>query len=127
MAGRIDLWIATMGGNVANVRAGKVRALAVSGADRAEQLPDIPTFKEQGIDLVEPTTWFGIFAPRGTPKEVAAKVNAEVNRILQEPDLKERGRTLGYTLYGGPPDRLAAHLKAEIAKWADAARRTPLK
>jgi tripartite-type tricarboxylate transporter receptor subunit TctC len=127
MAGRITMWIATMGGNVANVKAGKVRALAVSGEARAEQLPEVPSFKEQGIDLVEPTTWFGIFAPKGTPKEIVAKINAEVNRILQEPDFKERGRTLGYILYGGSPERLDTHLKGEIAKWADAAKRTPLR
>lgn len=126
MAGRIPMWIATLGGHLGNIKAGKVRALAVSGTSRAGQLPDVPTFQEAGVPLVDESTWFGIFAPRGTPKEIVDQINADVGRILQTPDMKERAATLGYRLLGGPPERLDAHLKSEIAKWADVAKRTSL-
>jgi tripartite-type tricarboxylate transporter receptor subunit TctC len=126
MSGRVTMWISTLGGHLGNIKAGKVRALAVSGPERAEQLPEVPTFKEQGIPLVEPSTWFGIFVPKGTPPEIIAKINADVGRILEEPDMRERAKALGYTLYGGAPERLGVMLRSEIAKWADIAKKTDL-
>ena len=126
MTGRISLWLATLGGALGNVQAGKVRALAVSGQGRAEALPDVATFKEQGVAMEEESTWFAFFAPKGTPGEIVAKVNREVERILALPDVKARGVTLGYRFIGGPPDKLAAFLKAETAKWAEVAKSAEL-
>ena len=68
MSGRISVWIVTLGGHLGNITSGKVRALAVSGESRAEQLPDVPTFKEIGVPFVAETSWYGIFAPKGTPQ-----------------------------------------------------------
>jgi tripartite-type tricarboxylate transporter receptor subunit TctC len=126
MAGRISLWLATLGGALGNVQAGKVRALAVSGQERTAALPDVPTFKEQGVAMEEESTWFAFFAPKGTPREIVAKVNRDVERILALPDVKARGVTLGYRFIGGPPEKLAAFLKAEIAKWAEVAKNADL-
>ena len=126
MSGRISLWLATLGGALGNVQAGKLRALAVSGHARAEALPDVPTFKEQGVAMEEESTWFGFFLPKGTPKDIVAKVNADMERILALPDVKARGVTLGYRYVGGPPDKLGAFLKSETAKWADLAKRAGL-
>jgi len=126
MSGRIALWLATLGGALGNVEAGKVRALAVSGRERAGALPDVPTFKEQGVAMEEESSWFAFFAPKGTPGEVIAKVNADVERVLAMPDVKARGVTLGYRYIGGPPDKLTAFLKAEIAKWAEVAKSADL-
>jgi tripartite-type tricarboxylate transporter receptor subunit TctC len=126
MSGRIALWLATLGGALGNVEAGKVRALAVSGKERAGALPNVPTFKEEGVAMEEESSWFAFFVPKGTPREVIAKVNADVERILAMPDVKARGVTLGYRYIGGPPDKLAAFLKAEIAKWAEVAKSADL-
>src|SRR5262245_33180041 len=126
MTGRISLWLATLGGALGNVQAGKVRALAVSGQARTEALPDIPTFKEQGVAMEEESSWFAFFAPKGTPREVIARVNRDVERILIQPDVKARGVTLGYRYIGGPPEKLSAFLKSEIAKWAEVAKSAEL-
>ena len=117
MSGRISLWLATLGGALGNIQAGKVRALAVSGSARAEALPDVPTFKEQGVAMEEESTWFAFFAPKGTPKDIVAKVNKDVESILTLPDVKERSVTLGYRFIGGSPEKLATFLKNETAKW----------
>jgi tripartite-type tricarboxylate transporter receptor subunit TctC len=122
MSGRISLWLSTLGGALGNVQAGKVRALAVSGHARAEALPDVPTFKEAGVAMEEESTWFAFFAPKGTPKDIVAKVNRDVARVLTLPDVKERAVTLGYRFVGGSPDALGAFLKSEIAKWAAVAK-----
>jgi tripartite-type tricarboxylate transporter receptor subunit TctC len=118
MSGRISVWIVTLGGHLGNITSGKVRALAVSGETRAEQLPDVPTFKEIGVPFVAETSWYGIFAPRGTPQAIVDKVNRDVNTVLTLPDVKARGATLGYRFAGGPPERLGTLLKSEIEKWA---------
>jgi tripartite-type tricarboxylate transporter receptor subunit TctC len=126
ISGRLAVFLPTLGGHLGNVKAGRVRALAVSGPTRAAELPDVPTFKELGISFVDETSWYGIFAPRGTPKEVIAKVNRDVNKVLTSADMKARSATLGYRLLGGPPEALGAFLKSEIAKWAEVARSASL-
>jgi tripartite-type tricarboxylate transporter receptor subunit TctC len=122
IAGRTSLWITTLGGAVGNIQAGKMRALAVSGRERAAQLPDVPTFQELGIGFVDETSWYALFAPRGTPKEIVGKINADMTRILAQGDMQSRADTLGFRLIGGDADALAAMLKAEIAKWAHVAK-----
>jgi tripartite-type tricarboxylate transporter receptor subunit TctC len=118
MSGRISLWLATLGGALGNVQSGKVRALAVSGSTRAEALPNVPTFKEQRVAMEEESTWFAFFAPKGTPKDIVAKVNKDLEHILASPDVKERSVTLGYRFIGGSPEKLETFLKNETAKWA---------
>jgi tripartite-type tricarboxylate transporter receptor subunit TctC len=127
MSGRIAVFLPTLGGHIGNVTAGRMRALAVSGGSRAAQLPDIPTFNELGVKFVDETSWYALFAPKGTPGEIIAKVNADVERILAMPDVKEKGVTLGYRYVGGPPDKLRAFLASEIAKWAEVAQSASLK
>jgi tripartite-type tricarboxylate transporter receptor subunit TctC len=126
MSGRIALWITTLGGQLGNITSGKVRALAVSGNARAEQLPNVPTFNELGVPFVAETSWYGIFAPRGTPRPIVERINRDVNAVLALPDVRERGATLGYRFAGGPPERLVALLKSEIVKWAEIADKAQL-
>jgi tripartite-type tricarboxylate transporter receptor subunit TctC len=126
VAGRLSLWMPTLGGSLGNIQAGKMRALAISGPARAQAVPDIPTFKEQGIEFGE-SSWYALFAPKGTSKEIIAKVNADVERILAMPDVKEKSVTLGYRYVGGSPAKLDAFLKSEIAKWAEVAKSASLK
>src|SRR5215475_7020983 len=96
MSGQVSLFIPTLGGHLGNIKAGNLRALAVSGAARADQLPDVPTFKELGVPFVAETSWYGVFAPKGTPREILEKVNRDVNAVLALPEVKTRGATLGY-------------------------------
>ena len=122
VAGRISVWLATLGGHLGNIQSGRVRALAVSGTARAQSLPDVPTFAEQGVALVEESTWFGIFVPKGTPKPIIAKLNHDVAQVLGEPAMRARAAELGFRLIGGPPEQLADLLGSEIAKWARVAK-----
>jgi tripartite-type tricarboxylate transporter receptor subunit TctC len=121
-AGRISLWLTTLGGSIGHIQAGKLRALAVSGPTRAAQLPDVPTFDELGVAYGSDTSWYALFAPAATPREVIAKINADTNRILTSPDMTERAQKLGFRLVGGTPETLGAHLRSEIDKWAKVAK-----
>src|SRR6516164_3048401 len=127
ISGRIAVFLPTLGGHIGNVTAGRMRALAVSGRSRAVQLPDVPTFNELGVKFVDETSWYALFAPKGTRQEIIAKVNADVERILAMPDVKEKGVTLGYRYVGGSPEKLGAFLNSEIAKWAEVAKSASLK
>jgi tripartite-type tricarboxylate transporter receptor subunit TctC len=122
VAGRISVWLATLGGHLGNIQSGRVRALAVSGPARAQSLPAVPTFAEQGVASLTESTWFGIFVPRGTPKPIIAALNRDVEQVLAEPAMRERAAQLGFRLIGGSPDTLAALLQNEIAKWAEVAK-----
>ncbi|HEY1364957.1 MAG TPA: tripartite tricarboxylate transporter substrate-binding protein [Xanthobacteraceae bacterium] len=121
LSGRIALWIPTLGGSIGNIQAGKVRPLAISGPARAEALPEIPTFKELGIEFGE-SSWYALFAPKGTPREIIGKINREVERIIALPDVRSRAVTLGYRLAGGTPEQLGRFLADDIGKWAALAR-----
>jgi tripartite-type tricarboxylate transporter receptor subunit TctC len=125
-SGVMSLWITTLGGALPNIQAGRMRALGVSGRTRAVQLPDVPTFNEMGVTFVDETSWYALFAPKGTSKEITARINANVNRILADPDMKAREETLGFRFIGGPPEKLDAMLRSEIAKWAEVAKHASL-
>ena len=127
VSGRTAIWITTLGGAIGNIQSGKVRALAVSGLTRAKQLPDVPTFKEMGVGFSDESSWYALFAPKGTSKDIIAKVNADMARVIALPDVKEREATMGYRFIGGSPEKLAAFLRDEIAKWAEVAKSASLK
>jgi tripartite-type tricarboxylate transporter receptor subunit TctC len=119
ISGRTEIWFTTLGGSMPHIQSGKVRVLAVSGPVRAKLLPNVPTLTELGVKMDEESSWYAMFAPKGTPKPIVDKVNRDLARILATPELKEREAALGYRFSGGPPEKLAAFLKSEIAKWAD--------
>jgi tripartite-type tricarboxylate transporter receptor subunit TctC len=121
-AGRISVWLTTLGGSIGHIQAGKLRALAVSGPTRAAQLPDVPTFDELGVAYGNDTSWYALFAPAGTPREIIGKINTDTNKILADADMKERATKLGFRLVGGSPEQLGAHLRSEIDKWAKVAK-----
>jgi tripartite-type tricarboxylate transporter receptor subunit TctC len=100
------------------VKAGKLRALAVSAAKRSPAVPDIPTIAESGVPGYNSGSWFGLLAPAGTPKPVIDKLATETQRILKLPDVAERLSGLGAESVGDRPEQFAAHIKSEIAKWA---------
>ncbi len=118
MTGRVDMQFPTTGGHIGNVTSGKLRALAVSGPSRAKVLPDIPTLRELGIAFDDEASWYALYAPKGTPKAIIDKINRDMETVLAMPDLKQRETQLGFRFIGGPPERLAAHLRKETDKWA---------
>jgi tripartite-type tricarboxylate transporter receptor subunit TctC len=116
-SGRTEINFGPMGSSIGNIREGKMRALALSGPTRSKLLPEIPTLTEVGVNMPEESSWYGFFAPKGTPKAVIAKVNADIAKVLAMPDMREREVQLGYRFVGGPPEKLGSFLSAEIAKW----------
>ena len=104
------------------VRAGKLRALAQSGATRSAVAPDLPTVAEAGVPGYEVTVWFGLVAPAGTPREVVDKLNAEVLKILAMPDVRERFLALGVEPLGSTPEAFGTHIRAQMDKWAKVVR-----
>lgn len=121
-SGRVSLFIPTLGGHLGRIKGGSAHALAVSGNKRAEELPDVPTFQELGVAFVAETSWYGIYAPKGTPTDVIAKVNKDVNDVLAMPDVREKVAPLGFHLLGGSPSALRDKLAEETARWANAAK-----
>jgi tripartite-type tricarboxylate transporter receptor subunit TctC len=114
-------------GPLAQVKAGKLRVLAVSSAKRIAALPDVPTFAEAGFPGIEDYTWIGLFLPAGTPSPIVQKLNESVNRAVQSPDFRERLDTSAFEPVGGTQAQFASYMKAEIAKWAKVVRETGAK
>jgi len=108
------------------IRSGRLRALAISNATRHPLLPDVPTFVELGYPIEE-YTWVAFFAPAGTPPEVVQKLNVAINRALQMADVRERLEALTLEPIGGPPEKFAEYLSAEIAKWGEVVKQTGAK
>jgi tripartite-type tricarboxylate transporter receptor subunit TctC len=105
---------------VPQVKAGKLRALAVTSAQRSSALPDVPTVNEQGFKDFDDLTWIGFFAPAGTPPEIVNRMNSEINRIVEQPDMKEKLAQNGLTSTRNSPAEFSTFLRSEIVKWAKA-------
>ena len=117
LTGRTEINFGPMGSSIGNIREGKMRALALTGPVRSKLLPEVPTLTELGIKMGEESSWYAFFAPKGTPRPIIDKINRDLEKVLAMPEMKERGTQLGYRFIGGSPEKLAAHLKSEIAKW----------
>ena len=104
------------------IEAGRVRALAVSGPKRLAAAPQIPTVAEAGLPGYDVTGWLGVVAPRGVPAPIVARLNAELNRIMQEPEMVARLETQGAEVVTGTPQEFQAHIRGEIARWAQITR-----
>jgi tripartite-type tricarboxylate transporter receptor subunit TctC len=100
------------------IKAGKLRALAVTSAKRFALVPDLPTMAEAGVPGYEVSVWFGTVAPAGTPREVVQRINTEINRILTLPEVRERFAGAGIEIVGGSPDTFGALLRKDVAMWA---------
>jgi tripartite-type tricarboxylate transporter receptor subunit TctC len=127
MAGRVMLWITSLPGAVPHIKSGRLRALAVSGAKRSESVPNVPTMQEGGVKGYEAVSWYGMFAPAGTPPSTIAKINADVVRAVQSADVKQRFAGIGVDPIGSTPEHLAKYLRAEITKWAQVVKATGMR
>lgn len=118
IAGQIVVTMDNMPPYLPQVKAGKIRALAVSPAKRSSAVAELPTVAEAGVPGYDSGAWFGLVAPANTPKSIVDKLAAETARILRLPDVSQRLSELGAEPVGGTPGQFAAHIKSEIAKWS---------
>jgi tripartite-type tricarboxylate transporter receptor subunit TctC len=115
LAGHLPLQFATVAQALPQYRAGQLRALGISSAERYASVPEIPTFREQGIDVVT-TEWYGLLAPAGTPRPIVDKLNSEMKRIMASPGMGDRLSAIELT--HSTPEELGAFIKAETERWA---------
>ncbi|MCW5604729.1 MAG: tripartite tricarboxylate transporter substrate binding protein [Burkholderiales bacterium] len=117
MSGQVQLMFDGMPTALPQVKAGKLRALGVTAGKRSAQLPELPTIAEAGLPGYEAVGWFGFAAPAGTPGEVVARLNKEIVRILNLPDVRERLLGIGAEPVGSSPEAFSKFVKVEMAKW----------
>lgn len=122
ISGRTSLMFDTVAAINTQVKSDKVRALAVTTARRSAVASDVPTMAEAGMSGYETSTWGGILAPAGTPKAVVAKLNAEINKALSAPDVRQRLQEAGIEVGGGTPQQFGSFIQSEMAKWAKVAK-----
>lgn len=124
LAGRVELMFDHLPSILPHIRAGKLRPLGIAGAQRAAALPDLPTLSEQGISGVEVSSWFGLFAPAGTPREVVEQLHAEVVKTLATPEAKAQLQTIGAEPVGNTPAEFARIIASDSKKWSEVVRAT---
>ena len=117
MDGRLDMALDSLPAYLPQLKAGKVRALAVASRGRSPVLPELPTMAEAGVPGVVSATDYALYAPAGTPKDIIARLNREVDAVLQMPDLRDKLAAQGIEIVGGTPESVQAELLEEIAKW----------
>ena len=122
MANDIQLMFQLVPGIAGQVKGGKVRPLALMSTTRSPALPDVPTTSELGHPKLQSSTWFALLAPKGTPAPILDRVNAEVNTLLKDPEVRKRLSEMGASTLGGTRQQLAQHLAAETTKWANVVR-----
>jgi len=127
IAGQVQLMMEGLNSITPYAKAGRIRALAVSGAKRSEALPDVPTIAESGVPGYEASTWNGIVVPVGVPKLIVNKLNAEINQALASPSLKARFAAIGAEPAHGTPEQFAGLIRKEYAKWGEVIKRSGAK
>src|ERR1700758_3941900 len=118
LGGQLDLIFANLSAVIGNVKAGSLRALAVTSTQRAATAPEIPTIAEVALPGFEAATWFALVAPAGTPRDIVLRLNSEVTRLVGQAEVRQRFADLGMTVDAATPDALDGYIKTEIAIWS---------
>jgi tripartite-type tricarboxylate transporter receptor subunit TctC len=118
MGGQIDQLFLSVPASLGQVKAGRVRALAITSAKRSQTLPDIPTIAESGVPGYEARNWYGMLAPAGTPARIITQLNGKIVEILNSPDVEKVIKKQGADPEGSTPQAFGNYLKSEIAKWS---------
>ena len=126
MAGEVDMVFINVPAILQHVKSGRLRPLAAAGAKRSEIMPDVPTLKESGVDLVM-ALWYGVLAPAGTPKEIIAKLASAINKAAFAPDIKQRLLDQGAEPVGSTPEQFGVMLREEVPRWAEVVRSAGIK
>ncbi|UIF87893.1 tripartite tricarboxylate transporter substrate binding protein [Cupriavidus sp. UYPR2.512] len=127
LGGNIELYISSMPTLVGFVHSGKVKALAVTSSKRLAELPNVPTLDESGYKLVDYANWFGFFGPAKLPANIAARLNAEFNKALQSPDVREKLQAQGMEVAVSTPDAFAKLVRDDVVRWGKVVRETGAK
>ena len=117
-SGQVESQFITLPPTLPFINSGRVRALAVTSSKRHPALPSVPTIAEAALPGFELTEWYGIVAPAGTPSGTVARLNAALDQVLRMPDVKEQFAKMGAEVVGGPPDRLAKRIAADLERWS---------
>ena len=117
LAGNVDLMVSSLPSAISQIKAGKLRPLAVTSAHRSTSLPDVTTVAELGYKGFDVSTWYGLFMPAGTSKELVVRVNAELNRLLATPDMKAAIHAQGAEVQSMTPEQFSNLLKTDYVKW----------
>jgi tripartite-type tricarboxylate transporter receptor subunit TctC len=117
LGGQVDMMFDNIPSSLPQIKAGKLRALAVTGAKRSRLLPDLPTIAEAGVPGYDSYVWFGIVAPAGTPPAVIARLNAALAKAAATPAFRDRLTEQGYEVLSSTPAQMASNIRSEIAKW----------
>lgn len=122
VAGQVHFMIDGPPPFLGHVKAGRLRALAAANPKRLPQLPDVPTFTESGYSGMEAGLWYGMLAPKGTPREVINRLNGAINKALKQPDVHERFAASSVEIIGGTPKEFGSYIASEIKRWGEVAR-----
>jgi tripartite-type tricarboxylate transporter receptor subunit TctC len=117
LGGQVQMMFDNIPSSLPHIKAGKLRALATTGAKRDPALPELPTIAEAGVPGYESGVWFGLAVPAGTPKDIVARLNAEAVKGTRSPDFVKRMTELGYLIIGSTPEQMAEMTRSEIARW----------
>jgi tripartite-type tricarboxylate transporter receptor subunit TctC len=124
VSGEVDLVSVTISAATPLVRSGRLRGLAVTSSTRVAALPDVPTVTEAGFAGFDDYTWVGVFVPKATPKTVVARLNADINGLLRQPEVQNRLEAVGFQPVGGTSEAFAHYLRQESRKWSEVVRQT---
>jgi tripartite-type tricarboxylate transporter receptor subunit TctC len=127
VAGNVEMMFSGVPALLPHIHSGRLRAIAIGSLKRFSALPDVPTFDESGLKGYEATTWFGLMAPIRTPREIVARLNAEVDKIIKSPDLQTRFVNDGLEPIGGTQEEFGKFIRAEIEKYAKVIKAAGLK
>ncbi|VTU36585.1 Argininosuccinate lyase [Variovorax sp. PBS-H4] len=122
LGGRVDMMMSSISGQIAQIDAGKMRPIAMSGPTRSPQLPDVPTIAESGYPGFEVLTWFGLVAPAKTPPEVVERLNREMQVVLDQPDVRKQFTKLGFDVMPSSPREFTAYIAEEATRWGNLVR-----
>jgi tripartite-type tricarboxylate transporter receptor subunit TctC len=117
LTGRVDIAIQSVVSTLAHYRSGRLRVLATTGRTRMSELPDVPTMNEAGLPGYEVYVWYGVVAPAGTQPEIVTKLNQELVRIFNLPDVKSKLLAQGGELATGTPEEFLEFIRNDVAKW----------
>jgi len=118
ISGQVEVALASASASMPHIKSGKLRGLGISTAQRSPQAPEMPTISEAGVPGYDVSTWHGVAAPAGTPRDIITRLNVESVALLKLPDVQECYRAVDSDPLGSTPEQFAAHIRSEIQKWA---------
>jgi tripartite-type tricarboxylate transporter receptor subunit TctC len=120
ISGQVQLYVSSIPTLLPHIKSGTMRALAVTSIKRVDDLPQVPTISESGYKGFEAVTWFGVLGPANVPKDVVAKLNADINKALKNPELARQLGAQGADILGGSPEEFAKLIREDLVRWGKA-------